>query len=129
MEERRTMKEAFDEIEKAFHAIPEWERIFKKYEWELRHYNRMQWNERTTKEKLANKRDELLKVAKSLDYRDLMLLYYVKKFEGTGIYRLVEVLEKFARAQCEKTGEEDISLIGKRKSGGKEKKYQKNPEI
>ena len=49
------MKEAFQEIEEMFHGIPELQNLFKKYERDIRFYNRYNWNEATTKEKLIKK--------------------------------------------------------------------------
>ena len=71
------MKEAFQEIEDTFRGIPELVRIFQRYERRIRYYNRYNWNANTTKEKLIQKRNELLELAKHLDNRHLMILYYI----------------------------------------------------
>ena len=46
------MEEAFQEIEDMFRGIPKLQTLFKKYERDIRFYNRYNWNEVTTKGKL-----------------------------------------------------------------------------
>lgn len=100
MEQKKKMKEAYAEIEDMFHAIPELERIFKKYEWEIRYYGRVTWSACTTKEKLIKKRDDFLALAKSIDNRDLLILYYIKHLDKLGTYKVLYALREMYRAQC-----------------------------
>ena len=65
METKQKMKEAYAERDGMFYAIPEFARIFKQYEYDIRYYNRYQWSAQTTKESLIRKRDELLNMVKN----------------------------------------------------------------
>lgn len=134
MQEKK-MKEALEEIEDMFRGIPEWTRIFQQYERDIRYYNRYEWNEYTTKEKFIQKRDELLEMAKRLSNRHLLILYYVEHIEWLGTYRILNMLRKAYRAQCDfknklsNTDEHvDILEIGQYNGLKKSEKSQKNPE-
>ncbi len=96
----KTMKEAFQEIEDMFRGIPEWTRVFQQYERDIRYYNRYNWDNYTTKERLIQKRNELLELAKSLDNRHLLILYYIENTDGLGVYRVLDLLREYYRAQC-----------------------------
>lgn len=130
------MEEVMAEIEEMFRGIPEFVRVFQLYEYELRYYNRYNWNRYTTKEKYEQKRDELLEIAKHLDHRDLLILYYIRHTDGLGVERTINILRGFYRAQCrfrnEICGKEeymDIFEIGRYYGLKKLSKSQKNPEI
>lgn len=94
------MQEAMAEIEMTFRGIPEFVRVFQQYEHDLRYYNRYRWNPYTTKEKYERKRDALFEIAKSLDHRDLLILYYIQNTDGLGAERALHILRGFYRAQC-----------------------------
>ena len=129
------MKEALQEIEETFQGIPELQRLFKKYEKEIRFYNRYNWNEVTTKERLIKKRDELLRIVKTLGARELFILYYIKHIDTFGQCTLVKMLRDLYSSQCNfknkfySTDEYvDILEIGQYNGLKKSKKCQKNPE-
>ena len=100
MEQEKKMKDAFAEIEGMFHAIPEWDRVFKQYERDIRYYNRFEWNRITTKERLIEKRDALLQTAKALDNRDLLILYYIRNIRFLGVQNALRLLRDIYGAQC-----------------------------
>ncbi|MBQ7924195.1 MAG: hypothetical protein IJ329_02695 [Clostridia bacterium] len=78
----------------------EWERIFAVYEREIKNYSRYRWNAYTTKERLIEKRDALLKIAENLDNVDLIVLYYIYHIDWLGKWKMVELLRKAYQAQC-----------------------------
>ena len=132
--QEKTMKEAFQEIEDMFRGIPELVRVFQQYERDIRYYNRYNWNADTTKEKLIQKRNELLELAKNLDNRDLMILYYIENTDGLGSYRALNILRDYYRAQCKfknqiSKNEEyvDVLEVGGYSGLKKHEKTQKNP--
>ena len=98
--ENKTMKEAMQEIEEMFYGIPELQNLFKKYERDIRFYNRYNWNEITTKEKLIQKRDELLQIAKTMGACELFILYYIKHMDTFGRFTLVKMLRELYVSQC-----------------------------
>ena len=59
-----------------FEDIPEWQRLFQDMDKHIRLFDAYRWNAYTTKENLTKKRDEMLKMVKSLDNIDLHVLYY-----------------------------------------------------
>ena len=129
------MKEVLKEIEDTFQGMPELQRLFKKYEREIRFYNCYNWNEVTTKERLIKKRDELLRIAKTLGARELFILYYIKHIETFGQFTLVKMLRELYLSQCNfknkfyNTDEYvDILEIGQYNGLKKSEKNQKNPE-
>ena len=133
--ENKKMKEAFQEIEEMFQGIPELQNLFKKYERDIRFYNRYNWNEATTKEKLIKKRDDLLQIAKTMGACELFILYYIKHMQTFGRFTLVKMLRELYVSQCNfknkfyNTNEhEDILEIGQYKGLKKSEKSQKNPE-
>ena len=133
--ENKTMKEAMQEIEEMFYGIPELQNLFKKYERDIRFYNRYNWNEITTKEKLIQKRDELLQIAKTMGACELFILYYIKHMQTFGRFTIVKMLRELYVSQCNfknkfyNTNEyEDILEIGQYKGLKKSEKSQKNPE-
>lgn len=133
MQEKK-MKEAFQEIEDMFRGIPELVRIFQQYERDIRYYSRYNWDHNTTKEKLIQKRNELLELAKNLENRHLMILYYIENTDGLGVYRALNLLREYYRAQCKfknqiSKNEEcvDILDVGGYNGLKKHEKTQKNP--
>ena len=100
MKQEKKMKDAFAEIEDMFHAIPEWDRVFKQYERDIRYYNRFEWNRITTTERLIEKRDALLQTAKALDNRDLLILYYIRNIRFLGVQNALRLLRDIYGAQC-----------------------------
>ncbi len=58
-----------------FQGISEWQRLFGDMDKHIRLFDAYCWNAYTTKENLTKKRDETLKMVKSLDNIDLHVLY------------------------------------------------------
>ena len=133
MERQKKMKDCFAEIEGMFPSIPEMVRIFQGYEREIRYYNRYDWCETTTKEKLIEKRDIFLDIVKKLDNVDLLILFYIKNTDGLGKLRMMKILRdmynaqcKFKNALCGRNEHIDILEIGQTRIFEKDKKPKKN---
>ena len=134
MERKKKMKEVFAEIEAMFPANPEFVRIFKQYETDIRFYGRYRWKEDTTKERLEQKRAALLKIARNLNHIDLLIFYYVDNLDGLNREGLLRMLQKLYGAQCDfkngfyKTDEYfDLGGVGGIDYAKKPEKSQKNP--
>ena len=132
MEKKKKMQDCFAEIEGMFPRIPEMVRIFQQYEREIRYYNRYDWCETTTKEKLIEKRDIFLEIVKKLDNIDLLILFYIKNTDGLGKLRMVKILRdmynaqcKFKNALCGRNEYIDIMEIGKQEFSRKTKTQKK----
>ena len=115
-----------------FEDIILWKKVFVRLDRDIAQYNQYEWNEETTKERLVQKRDDLLKVATKLNEMDLLLLYYLKSQLGISAIRAYKIMRKqyCAIQEFEKTadGEQtvwDIERVGAERK--KKKKIQKNP--
>lgn len=133
MKNKKKMSDAFKEIEEMFPIIPEWRRIFKDYERDIRYYNRYKWSKQTTKEGLEKKRNDLLEMIKQLDNRDILILYYIRHMKVLGVYRVLSIFREFHCLEMSRKNREentdkyvDILEIG-RHEYGKCEKNQKNP--
>ena len=120
------------EAKELFQGIPVWNRVFENLDKDIAKYERYDWNEVTTKERLIEKRERLTKVAQVLTVTDLMMLYYMKNGLGIGVRKVYALLRKqyCARRELENAlkGEEevwDIEEVGIKVK--KFKKMQKNP--
>lgn len=100
MEKQKKLKEVLAEIDAMFPAIPEFTRVFKQYELDIRWYNRYIWSEHTTKEILIEKYKALLKIAQHLDHLDLLIFYYLDHIDGMGRETLLRMLKERYIAQC-----------------------------
>lgn len=109
-----------------FKGIPDFVRVFQEIEREIKRYNCYRWNKNTTKEKLIYKYEELLSLAKNLQYKDLILLYCLRKVKGKNMFELLQRAIQMYEAHCDfynaLHGEEkyiDILRIGKFDYGDK----------
>lgn len=94
-------KQTNKEWEIAFACFPELKRVFEYYDREIRFYNRYQWGEGATKERLIEKRDRLFALAKNLGNQDLLILYYLKSVRGISNSRLLYYLQNLYQAETE----------------------------
>lgn len=94
-------KQTKKEWEIAFTCFPELKRVFAYYDKEIRFYNRYQWEEGATKERLIQKRDLLFALAKNLGNQDLLILYYLKSVRGISNSRFLYYLQNLYQAETE----------------------------
>ena len=124
-----------------FEDIPEWQRLFQDMDKHIRLFDAYRWNAYTTKENLTKKRDEMLKMVKSLDNIDLHVLYYIYHLRGLNKNSLLDMLQKLYVAECAFLNEllhtdeyVDIFVIGQVENNDwrflpkKERKNYKKPE-
>ena len=143
MEENKKMHEVLEEIAEKFACMPQLVISFQGLEKEIRYYNCYEWEEGTTKERLLQKQQTLLKVAREIDVVDLQILFYLRALGGGNKYKLRKALKKQFKAECDfynelyQTQEKfDICAVGEhrehkvsaraRKKTEKLKKYVKN---
>ena len=95
------MKKEYEEIERKFAGMPRLQGFFKEYERRIANYDKYEWKEGVTKEKMIKKRDTLMEIAEELSFKDLLIHYYLKKINTFGWFMLKEKLQKVYAAECE----------------------------
>ena len=114
-----------------FEDIILWKKVFVRLDRDIAQYNQYEWNEETTKERLVQKRDDLLKVATKLNERDLLLLYYLKSQLGISAIRAYKIMRKqyCTIQEFEKTADGEQTVWDIERVGAERKKRKKSKKI
>ncbi|MBQ8284054.1 MAG: hypothetical protein IJX75_03070 [Clostridia bacterium] len=85
-------------ISELFFAVPQLKKSFLNMENRIKYF-RKQPKRDTTKEDLERKMELLLQTAKTLNGRDIRIIYYIRNIDSLGERKMLEMLEKLYQAE------------------------------
>ena len=99
--QKKKWKDELKEIEEKFAFAPDLAKLFCGLEKKIRFFNRYEWEEGLTQEKLFKEKEKYLSVIRNLDVWDLKILFYVHNLRGWLPQQFFRVLREQYQSQCD----------------------------